>query len=96
MVGIEVISNTNGVKFILNDYASILGFLEFFRTKSSIQIVVLMNNWVEYTTIDGKTFLLGTQFDLNQPNVLQVDKIDGVDVIDLKDLFDKIYNILAT
>ena len=95
MVGIEVISNTSGIKFILNDYAPILGFIKFFRTKSSIQNVVLKNGWVEYTTDDGKTFLIGILFDPAQPNILQVDTVDGVAPTDLSDLFDKIYNILA-
>jgi len=95
MRGIDVVSNTHGIKFILNDYSAMIGFSKFFRTKSSIQNVVLKTDWVEYTTLDGKTFLLGILADLTQPNILQVDKVDGVAPTDLSDLFEKIYNILA-
>ena len=95
MVGIYVISNTSGIKFELNDYATSLGFSKFFRTKSSIQNIVLKDEWVEYTTSDGKTFLVGVTFNVAQPNILKVDLIDGVAPTDLSDLFDKIYNILA-
>ena len=96
MRGIDVVSNANGIKFILNDYSAMLGFSKFFRTKASIQNVVLKTNWVEYTTVDGKTFLLGVLVDPAQPNILQVDTIDTVAPTDINDLFDKIYNILAT
>ena len=95
MTGIYVTSNANGVKFDLNDYSASLGFIKFFRTKASIQNVVLKNNWVEYTTSDGKTFLIGILFDPTQPNILQVDLVDGVAPVSLSDLFDKIYNILS-
>lgn len=94
MVGIDVTSNTNGIKFVLNDYAPILGFAKLFRTKASIQKVVLKSEWVEYTTLDDNTYLIGVLFDPAQTNVLQVDSIDGVAPTDLEDLFDKIYDIL--
>ena len=55
---------------------------------------MLKTDWVEYTTTDGKTFLLRILADLTQPNILQVDKVDGVAPTDLSDLFEKIYDIL--
>jgi hypothetical protein len=95
MTGIYVTSNTNGIKFQMNDYAPILKFSLVLRSKMTIQKVILKDEWVEYTTLDGSTFLLGILFDPTQTNILQVDLIDGVAPTSLSDLFDKIYNILA-
>jgi len=93
--GIYVTNNAHGILFTMNDYASIIGFQKFFREKTTIVTVQLRTNWIEYTTIDGKSFSIANALLPDYPNVLWVEKVDGVNPTSLSDLFDKLLATLA-
>jgi hypothetical protein len=92
--GIQLTSSTKGLLFVMNDYASILGFSKFFRVTDTVQNVSLKSGWIEYTTNDGKTFAISHIYDSLQPNILKVESVNGVAPSSLSDLFDKLYTIL--
>lgn len=95
MNGIIVTHNAKGVIFNVQDYAPALGFSKFFRDKATVQSVALKTLWIEYTTLDGKTYAIADTLLVSYPNVLKVDSVDGVAPTSLSDLFDKLVNILA-
>lgn len=93
--GIYVNNNSHGIVFTMNDYAPFLGFNKFFRERATVVTVQLRDDWIEYTTIDGKSFSIAHELLPSYPSVLWVQKVDGIETTSLSDLFDKLLATLA-
>jgi len=95
MAYIVVTSNTQGVIFDLGVYGTALGFSKFLRAKSTVQTVALKDSWIEYSTMDGKTFAISFQLEASYPNVMKIDSVNGTAPTDLSHLFDLLVTVLA-
>jgi hypothetical protein len=94
MAYINVTSNTAGISFTLGVYSTALGFSKFFRLKQGVLTVALRPEWIEYTTIDGKSYSIAPAPIVGQSNILVVETVNGVTPTDLNHLYDLLLDIL--
>ena len=90
-----VTSNTQGIVFDLGVYSTALGFSKFLRAKSTVNTVALKDNWIEYSTSDGKTFAISYQLEPSYPNVMKVDSVNGTEPLSINSLFDLLVGVLS-
>jgi hypothetical protein len=94
-IGVHITSTANGILFVTNDYAPLIGFEKTFRLKSSLARIQQKTEWVTAETLDGQQFNFTNVLDPLNTNIVWVEEFDGVPCATIGELFDKFQAIFG-